>query len=234
MYKHSKNKNLIIIEDDTFKGLPLTRPRGKYYYPFIKQYLESNKQVMDDALSIHPRTLAVRVDLRFPTNYHDPDYPRYNNKSEITRFIESFKSKVNNHITKRRREGKRAHSCDISYIWVLEYGESSSEHYHVALFLNSNSFRNPGRKTTAHKSSPLINIIVEAWESALNVSFQKAWNLVNIPPNASYCLNKTDWPAEDTTYRNLYERLSYFAKEVTKVYGKGERNSYGCSHRRIR
>ena len=234
MHKHSENKNLIIIEDDTFKGLPLTHPRGKHYYPFIKQYLESNKRIMDEALSTHPRTLAVRVDLRFPSNYHDPDCPRCNSKSEITRFIESFKSKVNNQIAKRRREGNRAHSCNVSYIWVLEYGKSGSEHYHVVLFLNNDSFHNPGYKTTPHKSSLLINMIVEAWESALNVSFHEAWNLVNIPQYASYRLQQAEWPEKDKTYRDLYERLSYFAKEVTKVYGKGERNSYGCSNRRKR
>lgn len=232
MSRHPENKNLTIIEDDIFKGLPLTRSRGKCYYQFIKQYLESNKRVMDEALSTHSRTLAVRVDLRFPSNYHDPDCPRCNSKSEITRFIESFKSKVKNQIAKRRREGHRAHSCNVSYIWVLEYGKSGSEHYHIVLFLNGDSFLHRGCKTKPQESSFLINIIVEAWESALNLSFHEAWNLVNIPANASYRLKRPEWPEADNTYRNLYERLSYFAKVTTKAYGAGERNSYGCSRRR--
>lgn len=232
MYIHSENRNLTIIEDNIFEGLSLTRPRGKYYYPFIKQYLESNKRVMDDALSIHPRTFVIRVDLRFPSNYRDPDYPRGISKSEITRFIESFKNKVNSEIDKRRREGKRAHSCSVSYIWVLEYGENSSEHYHIVLFLNGNSFRRPGSKTTPNRSSPLVNMIVEAWESALNISFEQAWGLVNIPRNSSYSLKRATSPEQDNEYRKLFERLSYLTKLKTKVYGRGERNSYGCSRRR--
>ena len=232
MYKHPENKNLTIIEDNIFKGLPLTHPRGKYYYPFIKQYLESNKRVMDDALSTHPRTLAVRADLRFPTNHHDPDYPRGISKSEITRFIESFKNKINSDINKRRCEGKRAHSCSVSYIWVLEYGENGSEHYHIALFLNYDSFRHLGSKITSDRSSPLVNMIVEAWESALNVSFEQAWGLVNIPANASYSLKRAASPEQDYEYHKLFERLSYLAKLKTKVYGRGERNSYGCSRRK--
>lgn len=234
MYRHSKNKNLTIIENDTFNGLPLTHPRGEGYYSFISQYLESNRRVLDDALSIHPRTLAIRVDLRFPTNYHDDDYPKYNNKPEITRFIESFKAKVNSKIIKRRREGKRAHSSNVNFIWVLEYGKNGSEHYHVALFLNGDSFLHPGGKSTPDKSSPLINTIVEAWESALNVSFTKAWDLVNIPPNASYRLKSTEWPEKGTTYCNLYERLSYLAKVNTKFYGVKRRKNYGSSRTKSR
>lgn len=187
---------------------------------------------MDDALNTHPRTLAVRVDLHFPDSYYDPDYPRYNSKSDITRFIESFKNKVNNEIDRRRRDGKRSHPCYVSYLWVLEYGENGSEHYHIVLFLNGDSFRHPGSKTTPDQSSPLVNMIVEAWESALNISFRKAWNLVTIPPNASCHLNKSECPEEDDIYCDLYERLSYFAKVITKVYGTGERNSYGCSRRK--
>jgi len=232
MYIHSENRNLTIIEDNIFEGLSLTRPRGKYYYPFIKQYLESNKRVMDDALSIHPRTFVIRVDLRFPSNYRDPDYPRSTSKSEITRFIESFKNKINSEIKKRRREGKRAHACSVSYIWVLEYGENGSEHYHIALFLNNDSFRRLGSKTISNSSSPLINMIVEAWESALNVSFEQAWHLVNIPQNPSYSLKLTTYPEQNKEYCKLFERLSYLAKLKTKAYGRGERNSYGCSRRR--
>jgi len=232
MYKHPTNRNLTTIEGVTFNKLPLTRPRGQWHHQFVEPYLLSNKRVMDDALSTHPRTLAIRVDLRFPSIYHEPDYPRGNSKSEITRFIESFKSKVKSEIAKRKREGKRVHSCHVSYIWVLEYGENGSEHYHVALFLNNDSFRSLGSKTTPNESSPLVNIIVEAWESALNISFEQAWNLVNIPLNPSYRLKLAVCPEQDKIYCDLFKRLSYFAKLDTKVYGAGERNSYGCSRRR--
>ncbi|MDE1348524.1 inovirus Gp2 family protein [Vibrio aestuarianus] len=231
MHKHPTNKNLTIIEAATYNGLPLiVNTRHNTYYPYIEQYLESNKRVMDDALSTHPRTLAVRVDLHFPPNYFDPDYPRYNSKPEISRFIESFKSKQNSLIVKRRRNGSRAHPSFPSYIWAKEYDNEVKAHYHLIIFLNNDTFRRLGAKTTPNEASPLVNIIVEAWESALNISYRKAWNLVTIPDNASYKLKQVTSPEEDNVYRNLFKRLSYFAKENTKTYGDRQKN-YSCSQK---
>lgn len=228
MSKHPTNKNLNIIKATTFENLPLIKPKGHGSFEFIKQYLVSNIHVIDNALRIHHRSLAIRVDLRFPDNYFDPDYPKMTKEIEITRFIKSFKSKVESLMSQRRRDGKRTHNTSVNYVWVYEYGEGGSYHYHLVLFLNHDTFRHPGTKTSPQQSSPLINMIVEAWESALSISFHKAWDLLTIPPNASYSLIATEWPEEDKIYCALFERLSYFAKLNTKVYGVN-RNSYGCS-----
>lgn len=234
MLKHPTNKNLTIIENDTFLGLPLiANVRNDTYYQYIKQNLESNKRVMDDALSTHPRTLAIRVDLRFPDDYLDPDNPTCRVKTEITLFIESFKNKVMSEQLKCSRNGKRVHPCRVSYIWVCEYGvgDDDKPHYHLVLFLNNDMFRSLGKKTTSRESSRLVNMIVQAWESALGVSFRHAWNLVHIPKSACYRLKASDNPENDEEYCSLYKRLSYMAKDKSKNYGTG-RNSYGCSRRR--
>ncbi|WP_028866962.1 inovirus Gp2 family protein [Psychromonas arctica] len=234
MRKHPTNKNLNVIKATTFENLPITRPEGRGAYEFIEQYLVSNKRVMNDALNTHRRTIAIRVDLRFPCNYFDADYPKVFNEIEITRFIKSFKSKVESLLNQRRREIKstsNVYNTSVNYIWVCECGEHGSYHYHLVLFLNNDTFRSLGFKSSPQESSNLVNMIVEAWESALNISFRKAWDLVSIPPKASYKLIKRDSPEQDINYRDLFNRISYFAKVITKVYGVS-RNAYGCSRRR--
>ena len=230
MYKHPTNKNLNIIKTTTFENLPLIESRRYGSFEFIKQYLTSNKRVIDNALDVHHRTIALRVDLHLPCNNFNPDYPKITKEIEMTRFIKSFKSKIHALMNRRRRDGNCTHNTCVNYIWVCEYGKNNSYHYHLVLFLNHNTFRHPGIKTTPQQSSPLINIIVEAWERALMVSFETAWDLVTIPQNAIYSLIQTGCPEEDRNYCDLFMRLSYFAKLNTKVYGTN-RNSYGSSHR---
>ena len=227
MQRHPSNKNLITFQDNTYNGLPLVTSK-RTEYTFIKQYLDSNKRVMDATLDEHPRTLAVRVDLRFPDSYHDPDYPKNNEQREISTFMRSLKAQVESNIASRRREGKRAHSCNVRYIWVNECDDDTRDHYHVVLFFNHDTFRRFGSKNKPECASPLLEMVVEAWKRALHISSRKAWHLVNIPDDATYKLRKVSFPNEDNEYRALFQRLSYFAKDKTKSYGT-RRNRYGCS-----
>lgn len=227
MLKHSCNSNLTLIESSTYKSLPLITPTtNTKYYQFIKEYLDSNIKVMDQALLNHSRTLAIRFDLHFPSHYFDPDYPAGYSKKEITRFIESFKSKTIYLMRKRVRNGRRIHKNKLSYIWALESGKEGAIHYHVVLFLNNDNFRSLGIKKS--KVSPLLNMLIEAWQSALNITYEKAWNLIHIPENAEYRLKKVNSSQYGGEYRKLYKRLSYLSKADTKVFGQ-RKNSYGHS-----
>ncbi|WP_051368822.1 inovirus Gp2 family protein [Psychromonas arctica] len=225
MSKHPINKNLNIIKASTFENLPLGKPKIQGTYRFIEEYLNSNINVMDDALHTHARTLAVRVDLHIPTLLDRS----LNNLQEaiITRFIKSLKSKVESHIARTARGGRRVHYSGVKYIWVCERGKSNKDHYHLMLFLSSDTFRYPIFKSSL-KSSHLAIMIVEAWQSALRVDFETAWHLVTIPSKGSYSLCNTPSPKDDLTYCAVFKHLSYFAKVKTKAYGEN-RNSYGCS-----
>jgi len=227
MQRHPTNKNLTILKAETYDGLPLVTSK-RTEYTFIKEYLDSNKKTMDAALDRHPRTLAVRVDLRFPDSYHDPDYPKYNDECEISTFMKSLKSQVDSNISRRRRGGSRVHNCKIRYIWVREGDAVTKDHYHVVLFFNHDTFRRFGSKNKPECASPLLEMVVEAWKRALHISSRKAWDLVHIPYDATYWLKKVRFPDEDNDYRSLFLRLSYLTKDGTKSYGT-RRNRYGCS-----
>lgn len=228
MQRHPSNKNLTIFKAVTYDGLPLVTSK-QTEYTFIKEYLDSNKRVMDAALDQHPRTLAVRVDLRFPDNHQDPDYPKHNDKCEISTFMDSLKAQVDSNIARRRRSGCRVHNCKIRYIWVNECDDVTKDHYHVVLFFNKDTFGRLGSKNIPEYASPLLEMIVEAWKRALHISSSKAWNLVHIPYDATYRLKKVSCPDEDDDYRSLFLRLSYFTKAETKSFGT-RRNRYRSSN----
>jgi len=52
--------------------------------------------------------------------------------------------------------------------------------------------------------------------------------LIHFPDNPCYHLNINNPPAYSESYNGLMYRLSYLAKERTKVYSNEER-SFGCS-----
>ena len=62
MLRHSKNGNLAIHNESTFRGFSLQVDKG----PFIRQYLERLDVTIGRALDQHSRVFAFRVDLRFP------------------------------------------------------------------------------------------------------------------------------------------------------------------------
>lgn len=217
-----KNSRLVYVDD--YDQLSVSTPDGIKTYPCIPKYLASTKRLMERVLDIHPRTIVIRVDIHYPDYFFESDKPNYSSKSKITRFISSIKSKVEAQINKRRREGKRVHHSYVNYIWVREVGTNGKPHYHVALFFNNDTFRSLGSKSMPESSSRLVNIIVEAWASALNESFERAWNLVHVPKNATYHLTNSN----RSEYDECYKRLSYFAKRRTKEFG-GRSNNFGCS-----
>lgn len=184
--------------------------------PLIDNYLEKIKQVLDNFLTVHPRVIAIRVDLRFPGGYVGE------NESYVTRFIESFKSKVNASQNRSRREGKAVHATKVGYIWVKEYGGSGGFHYHLVLLLNGDAFYQLGFFNVEREN--LYTRIVEAWASALGVHPVIGRPGVHIPENAIYRLRGE---GISFVYKELFYRLSYFAKMESKMYQQGR--NFGSS-----
>lgn len=173
--------------------------------PLIERYLDRIKQVLDNFLTIHPRVLAIRVDLRFPAGYVS------GNENYITRFIESFKSKINAAQDRSRREGRTVHPTKVGYIWVKEYGGSGNFHYHLVLLLNADAFYQLGRFDIDKNN--LYSRMVEAWASSLGVHPLIGKTGLHIPDNSVYRLRGENITK---TYEELFFRLSYFAKYESK------------------
>lgn len=191
-------------------------------------YLQRCQDIIDLALATHPRLMAVRIDLHFPSNELAAD------TKAITRFIDSLKAKLkaNRKSKKKEAEGKRVHDTSLFYIWVREIGEESElAHYHLVLMLNKDAFCSLGNYqaslTDKHERPSLFIMICQAWCSALKLSnIEKHASLVHFPQHPWY------WPrAEERNsgdHKRLLKRVSYMAKDRTKIYSK-ETRSFGCS-----
>lgn len=189
--------------------------------PFNTTYLQRILHVIDNATAEHARTMAVRVDLRLP------DDMLITRQNLISRFIESLNAKITARYNSKQKQGKRSYPSHQRYAWVREVGETSHKsHYHMVLFLNNDTFNGLGGY--GEDATGLASLIKEAWLSALDLSYQSEfWALARFPDNPLYYLDVNATNYQDV-YGKLTFRLSYFAKEHTKLYSRNER-SFGCS-----
>jgi len=233
--RHHLNKNLLVTSASTWQGLPVLQQAGM----LVMNYLKGIHQVMQKAITAHPRTCAFRCDLRFPANGYEPD------TAVISRFIESLKAQMKADELRKLRENRRIHENQLRYIWVKEQDRANNWHYHVCLFVNRDVYFTLGlfhsplvvddgswdncfpKTQEAAERKNMVDRIRWAWASALGMSIKDTIGLVHFPENATYHLNanSTDFYI---SYQTLFTRLSYFAKADTKHYGDGT-NWFGAS-----
>lgn len=201
--------------------------------PLSKNYLNIVNKVIDNALKCHHRTLALRVDLHLPDI--DPETGGTadgllikDDSASISRFIDSLKAKINAHLEKLLREGKRAHPCTLRYIWAMEYCEGEGKvHYHLVLLVNKDTFAYPG--DYKRDKYTLASMIMQAWHSALGIPYPEHKSLIHFPENGYYHLyhNKA---FSDNPFKNIIYRASYLTKIKTKRI-TNVRRSFGYSQK---
>ncbi|MBL1376458.1 inovirus Gp2 family protein [Zobellella iuensis] len=189
--------------------------------------------VIDRALADHPRTIAIRFDLRFPWDLLDSlysDSPSQHFRADrevITRFFKSLKSKISHSLSRRKREGKRVHPTNVRYIWCREINDSVHCHYHVLILLNKDTFQSPGNYRLI--DSGLSGMVYSAWASAIELCIEDAFRLVHFPENSNYTINKNaDRHLFEEDYNSLVNRALYLAKAFSKYTADGGR-SFGTS-----
>lgn len=204
--------------------------------PLNAHYLKRIEETVYGALVIHPRLTVVRIDLRIPDclGYSDDtldrDTPLFfanTGPNLIKRFIASLKAQIEAQRYIRATQGKRNYLCELQYIWVREQSQEHKAHYHMALMLNKDCFFLLGNYNT---TGTLAWMIKKAWASAMGLEVNDFYNLVHFPEHPVYTLNHNA-PHQEFMAQlyPLLTRLSYFAKERTKVHGAGHRN-FGCSN----
>ncbi|HAV9235686.1 TPA: inovirus Gp2 family protein [Escherichia coli] len=183
------------------------------YNPFWQQRI---RETVLHALNVHPRLMALRVDLRLP------DVPAATDAAVISRFINALKARIDTYQKRKHREGKRVHTTRLHYVWAREFGVlRGKKHYHLILLVNRDTwcgagdYRDPGS---------LAGMIKQAWCSALQVDTERYATLANFPIRPVVWLERGD----DASLQDALDRAAYLAKEYTKVNGTGERN-FGCS-----
>ncbi|RUO25998.1 inovirus Gp2 family protein [Aliidiomarina minuta] len=211
------NPNLQLTNEADFKGLPIYTSRG----PLVVGCLERILLTINKSLSEHPRTLAVRFDLRVPVRYIENL-----DSSVITRFFESLKKQIACDTARKQAKGTRVHPCSVRYAWVKEStDEFGYPHYHVLLLLNRDRFHCLG--DYGAKQGNLAARIKKAWASALGLQQSKTMGAVHFPENCLYALDINS-DTFNEVYPALFFRASYMAKLETKRYGEGSR-SFGTS-----
>lgn len=213
--QHHQNRNLHLYYQPIYNDMPVNQNHG----PLIEEYLARTNRCIESALATHRRVILIRVDLRLPRDDEarpvgDPD------RSYISKFFASLKSKIDSKGYRARAQGKRWHDTEIYYVWCKEYSFEHREHYHVAIFLNGDTFRGLGAFDVSQDS--LYKLIVEAWASALGIPIPDAIGLPNFAGTGVTTIRRGE------PYDGVFYWLSYFAKAKTKTWGDNKR-SFGCS-----
>lgn len=185
-------------------------------YSYNKKYQNVFVDVINQAVNEFPRTLALRIDLRFPSDY------KYSNSSlEITRFIESLKAKLRVDCLRKNKLWGRRWRNRLRYIWVRETGNSNRrKHYHALLLLNKDLYHGAGKFDSDNSLAALIQ---QAWYSALGLDSTMYSSLVHFPVSGFFHLNinKEDYKQK---LNQLLKRMEYLAKDYTKNYDDGYRS----------
>lgn len=185
-------------------------------YSYNKKYQNIFVDVINQAVDDFPRTLALRIDLRFPS-----DYKYSNSNLEITRFIESLKAKLSVDCLRKNKLWGRRWRNRLRYIWVRETGNSNRrKHYHALLLLNKDLYHGAGKFDSDNSLAALIQ---QAWYSALGLDSTMYSSLVHFPVSGVFHLNinKEDY---EQKLNYLLKRMEYLAKDYTKNYDDGYRS----------
>ena len=212
--RHHQDPNLLIYYGREYNGMPIIWQRG----PYIYNYLQRIDETIREALNEHKTIMAVRVELRLPTQF---DWMRHSGRPVFSRFIASLKAKIKARKDRTERSGSRFHATNVHYVWVREFGEEGKPHYHCVLFFNKQTFRNLGEYNP--QSNSLFSMIDNAWHSALGL----ADGLVSFPSRKDSS-SPIYWIRRGEDYSELFYRVSYFAKLATKRFGLNSHN-FGTS-----
>ena len=210
------------------------------------EHLSACLRVINDALEDHPRTLAIRVDLRLPGFMDRLPY------DAISHFMDTFKDKVKQDRRRAARVQGYSKPCKVRYIWVRERDKAQSDHFHVLLLLNQDAYPSLGSFNSERQN--LAKRIKESWALALGIYPDELCGGVLFPKNCEYIVdasvepdNSLLWLMEseewlglkkkqrdkklswfNDRYEGLFYRVSYFCKANTKVFGRGLK-SFSCS-----
>lgn len=212
MVCHPNNANLTLYDDQDFRDL-LLQPA---HAPYIAEYLEKTYQTMQLALDDYVKVFGFRVDLHLPVQFSG------STGEVISRFLESFKAKVEYNRHKAKQQNPSANMTEVRFVWAKEISGSGHPHFHLAFLLNYSAFRALGQYDLGRGN--LFNKLAEAWSSALKICLEDARGLMHIPANGEYCLER----GNPDSCSAFFHRISYLSKANTKCYGDGS-HAFGSS-----
>ena len=197
--------------------------------PLNSYYMTRITEISDKAIEAHARTSVFTFVLRLPEYRDTGDSIACNPNLRaglMERFTGALRARIDAHQERRQREGYQVYPSDLRYVWVREVGESGKSHYHVAVFLNKDTFNALG--DYSRRDNNLGSYISEAWLSALGLLDMPEYRTLVSFTNTPHYLERLRQDRFEQQRRELLSHLGYFAKERTKEYSKEER-SFGGS-----
>ncbi|MCJ7925150.1 MAG: inovirus Gp2 family protein [Pantoea vagans] len=197
-----------------------------------KDYMGRMSDIISKATNAHVRTSVFTFILRLP-EYRDTGDSIASDPNLSSGLMERFKgalkARIAAHLKRLEKAGSQVCPTDLRYLWVREVGETSGkDHYHVAIFVNKDTFRSLGNYSK--KEHNLGSYVSEAWLSALGLlDFPEYRTLVSFN-NTPHYLEFLHVDRYAQQYLGLRNHLEYFAKDYSKDYDK-EKRSFGGSVR---
>ena len=146
----------------------------------------------------------------------------------MERFKGALNARIATHQKRRKREENQVCPTELRNLWVREVGKSGKSHYHMAIFVNKDTFNGLGNYSK--EGHNLGSYICEAWLSALGLLGYPEYRTLVSLNNTPHYLERLRVDRFGQQLLKLRSHLSYFAKEHTKSYNKEER-SFGGSIR---
>lgn len=194
-------------------------------------YMKRITDIINFATTAHARTSVFTFVLRLPEHRDTGDsiacVPDLSS-GLMERVTGALKARIAAHQKRRKREGLQVCPTDLRHLWVREVGTSGKSHYHMAIFVNKDTFNGLGNYSKEDHN--LGSYICEAWLSALGLLEFPEYRTLVAFNNAPHYLERLRVDRYGQQILSLRSHLEYFAKEHTKTYTKEER-SFGGSIR---
>lgn len=220
--RHPDNPKLRFYYDNRYQGLPLQQHA---LGPQIENYLETTLRVLQHTIDQQNRTLAFRLDLRFPQAM--PVGPIHTDNACLSRFFYALRKELS-------AAGTKYHT-EIRYLWAREQDASLKPHYHLMLLLNYDAFCSLGSFSPSHDGGYELNNLyhrcVRAWSWAIGWPIQDMGGLVHVATDKLagkpyvYCLHRDD----AATFAQVFYAASYLCKAYSKPIAQGIRCHQGSS-----
>lgn len=199
--------------------------------PLNSDYMKRIRDVTYLATNAHARTCVFTFVLRLP-EYRDNDDSITSTPDLkaglMERFTDALRARITAHQKRRKRKDLQVCPTNLRYVWVREVGKRGKSHYHMAIFVNKDTFNGLGNYSK--EGHNLGSYICEAWQSALGLlEFPEYRTLVSLN-NTPHYLERLRVDRYSQQLLELWCHLEYFAKERTKSYTREER-SFGGSVR---
>ncbi|WP_316672968.1 inovirus-type Gp2 protein [uncultured Tolumonas sp.] len=134
------------------------------------------KDVFFDALSAHPRVLAIRCRLTVPQEHI---HTRKKNSFQIQeklliQFIYEFKDELATDQRIKREQRRRTHGSDVFYFWRTNRNAAGNIYYDLFIMVNKDEYH----KVSDYEGTDLSAMIIRAWASVIRLSAKESYEYV--------------------------------------------------------